>query len=515
MKLSLLAVAGLLVVAAGGYFMRSAIVPGGRAAAASGATFVVKRGSMNVTITENGTLIAKNSEKVVYQGKRGGSKITFLIEEGKAVEPEEMLCRLDTQELENQAQQLEMDIKKTEVEFSNSQAELEIQRGENLANIEKAQIALDKARNELEKYRDGEAPKERRNLEIKIKQAETKFSQTKKNYEDSLVLLEQGFINKSQVEQDEIAFEEAQIALEAARRDLELFERYTLPMTLTERETAVRDAERGMQNAETRAQNTLRDKEVTVRNHEQRLTLQRNNFEQLKKEIGYCTVKATTPGLVLYGDPQQGFWNERLKVGGNVWPGNTLFTIPDLRIMQVQLQVHEADINKLKEKLPATITMDTYPGLVIRGEVTKIAQVAASQNPWGGDDDVKKFKVEVTMEEMSEVKLRPGISAKCEIFIERLDDVLFVPRQAVFLEEGRHYCFVTAGAKADRREVEIGVSSDTYTQILRGVNEGETVLLYNPTLGEATEPKEKKPQPADEPGAAAEPTEKPSVPGGG
>lgn len=512
MKLPLLAVAGLLVVAAGGYFLRSTVLPGDGPAAGGGAVFTVKRGSMNVTITENGSLIARNSEKVVYQGKRGGSKITFLIEEGKTVEPEEVLCRLDAQDLENQAQQLEMDIKKTEVEFSNSQAELEIQRGENLANVEKAQIALDKARNELEKYRDGEAPKERRNLEIKIKQAETKFSQTKKNYEDSLILLEQGFINKSQVEQDEIAFEEAQIALEAARRDLELFERYTLPMTLTERQTAVRDAERGVQNAEIRAQNTLRDKEVTVRNHEQRLTLQRNNFEQLKKEIEYCTIKATTPGLVLYGDPQQGWYSERMKVGGNVWPGNTLFTIPDLRVMQVQLQVHEADINKLKQNQPATITMDTYPGLVIRGEVTKIAQVAASQNPWGGDDDVKKFKVEATMQELEEVKLRPGISAKCEIFIDKLDDVLFVPRQAVILEEGKHYCFVASGGKPERREVEIGVSSDAFTQILRGVAEGETVLLYNPTLGESVETKQKPSKAADRDETAAEPAAKPETP---
>ncbi|MBL8879556.1 MAG: efflux RND transporter periplasmic adaptor subunit [Phycisphaerales bacterium] len=497
MKLLVIAGIGVVVLGVGGYFAKSALSTSKNDAATSGALFAVKRGTMNVTITENGTLLAKNSEKVVYEGKRGG-KITFLIEEGKTVEPGEDLCKLDAQELESQVQTVDLEIKKTEVDLKKAQTEFEIQKGENTANVEKAHIALDKATNELEKYRDGDAPKERRSLEIKIKEAETKHSRSKKKYEDSVKLLAQEYISKAQLDQDEIEFEQAQIALEASRRDLELFERYTLPMTMTEKQTAVNDAKRGLQNAELRAQNMLEEKEVAVRNNEQRLTSQKNNFDQLKKEVEFCTIKAKTPGLVLHGDPQQGWWNERMKVGGNVWSGNTLFTIPDLRIMQVQVQVHEADINKLKEKQPATITMDTYPGLVIKGEVTKIAQVAGSQNPWGGDDDVKKFKVEITMEEMAEVKLRPGISAKAEVFIDKLDDVLFVPRQAVFLEEGKNYCYAMIRGKPERKEIEIGVSSDTYTQISSGLNEGDVVLLYNPTLGESSEKKEETPKKAEE-----------------
>lgn len=496
MKLPFITIIGLIVLTLGGYAVRSAVTPT-RQAAASGAVFPVKRGTLNVTITENGTLMAKNSEKVVYEGKRGG-KITFLIEEGKTVEPGEVLCKLDAQELENQVQTVDLEIKKTEVDLKKAQTEFEIQKGDNTANIEKAQIALDKANNELEKYRDGDAPKERRSLEIKIKEAETKHSRSKKKYEDSVKLLSQEYISKAQLDQDEIEYEQAQIALEAAQRDLELFERYTLPMTMTDKQTAVNDAQRGLQNAELRAQNTLEEKEVAVRNNEQRLSSQKNNFDQLKQEIEFCTIKAKTPGLVLHGDPQQGWWNERMKVGGNVWSGNTLFTIPDLRVMQVQVQIHEADINKLKEKQTGTITMDTYPGLVIKGEVTKIAQVAGSQNPWGGDDDVKKFKVEITMEEMAEVKLRPGISAKAEVFIEKLDDVLYIPRQAVFLEEGKNYCYAMDNGKPNRREIEVGVSSDTYTQIVKGANEGDVVLLYNPTLGESGGEKgEKEKSPAE------------------
>ncbi len=455
-------------------------------AISSDAVFTVARGKLAVTLTENGSLLAKNSEKINYEGRRGGGKITFLIEEGKTVEAGEVLCKLDTQELDQSAQQLELDIKKGEVDLKSAQTEFEIQKGDNVANIEKARIAKDKAEKELEKYRDGEAPKERKSLEIKIKEAETTQSRSKKKYEDSVKLLKDDFISKAQVEQDEIEFQRAEIGFDAARNDLELFEKYTLPMTMTDKNTALSDADRGLQNAQLRAASMLEQKEVTVRGNEQTLGSHKKNLDELKKEIEKCTIKATSPGIVLHGDPQQRWMNERLKLGANVWGGQTLFTIPDLRVMQVQIQVHEADINKVKADQPVTVTMDTYPGLVLKGKVTKIAQTAAAQNDWGSDDDVKKFKVEITMDEMSGVVLRPGISAKAEIFIEERPDVVFVPRQAVFLEEGKHFVFAMRGDSPTKIEVKIDVSSDNYTQILDGVKEGDRVLLYNPQLGSGT-----------------------------
>lgn len=480
------------------------------------ALYTVARGKLTVTLTENGSLIAKNSEKINYEGRRGGGKITFLIEEGKTVEAGEVLCKLDTQELEQNAQQLELDIKKGEVDLKSAQTEFEIQKGENVANIEKAKIAKDKAEKELEKYRDGEAPKERKALEIKIKEAETTQSRSKKKYEDSVKLLKDDFISKAQVEQDEIEYQRAEIGLEAARNDLELFEKYTLPMTMTDKNTALSDADRGLQNAELRAASTLEQKEVTVRGNEQRLGSLKKNFDELTKEIEKCTIKASSPGIVLHGDPQQRWMNERLKLGANVWGGQTLFTIPDLRVMQVQVQVHEADINKVKVEQPVTVTMETYPGLVLKGKVTKIAQTAAAQNDWGSDDDVKKFKVEITMDENAGVVLRPGISAKAEVFIEERPDVVYVPRQAVFLEEGKHFVFAMRDDKPAKTEVKIDISSDNYTQVLDGVKEGDRVLLYNPQLGatsgaSASADKKATTQAAPAAGAAATPAATPAT----
>src|SRR5205807_9577414 len=98
------------------------------------------------------------------------------------------------------------------------------------------------------------------------------------------------------------------------------------------------------------------------------------------------------------------------------------------------LQVHEADINQLKLGLKATITLDTYKGVVLNGEISKIAAVAISG---GWRDDVKKFAVDVGIVG-SNLNLRTGITAKAEIKIGQLADVIYVPLQAVEVKDGKH-----------------------------------------------------------------------------
>lgn len=477
-------IAIVLATGGGALLMRQTGGDGGGRKYKDDVLHVVTRGKLTVTVTENGTLMAKNSEKINFMGRRQ-AKITSLIEEGKTVETGEVLCQLETTELETQLQDLKLNIVQTEADLDTAKTELEIQISENAADVEKARIALTKAEKELEKYRDGDAPKERRNLEIAIKEAETRWTKAKKKYEDSVKLLEQNYINKSQVEEDQIDFERAEIQKDGAYRDLELYETYTYPLTMTDRETSLSDAERALANAEKRAKSKQRQCEVSVESKDQRLKTLRKNQQELEDDIEKCTMKSPLPGIVLYGDPSEPWYRDNIQLGKQIWGGFTLFTIPDLRVMQVQVQVHEADINKLKEEQPATITMDTYPGLTLRGRITKIAAIASEQN-WRRWDDVKKFTVDITLDTNEDLNLKPGISAKAEIFVEEKADVLAVPLQCVFIEEGSHYSYVLAAEddKPRRTEVKVGISNDSHIEMLEGLSEGDRVLLFNPVLAE-------------------------------
>jgi HlyD family secretion protein len=445
--------------------------------------YTVRRGSLNVTLKENGTLVAKEAQKI-SSGTDGGSKIDYLIEEGSEVEEGDLLCELDPSDVETQIERLEQEVIEANLRVNTSHTELEIQKAENTANTDKAIIALDKSLQEKERYEEGDAPNERRKLDVAIKQAKTEHSRKKKKYEDSQLLFEKTYINKSQLEQDQIDFERAEVELESANLALQMFEKYTFPMTVTERDAAVRDKQREKDNAELRAANYLNQKTVSVEQNEKRLNLLQRELDDEKEELAKMTITAPSPGIVLYGDPDEPWYSENIRLGGDVWGNMVLFTLPDLRVMQVKIQVHEADINKLAEGQTAKVTMDTYPGVVLDGEVTRIASVAGgSGDRWNRNNEVKKFNVEITLEEQESLRLKPGISAKSEVFIDRREDTLFVPLQCVFEEEGQQYCWVmNGGGEPERLAISTGLSNDTFIEVLDGLDEGARVLLYNPKL---------------------------------
>ncbi|MEZ0229756.1 MAG: efflux RND transporter periplasmic adaptor subunit, partial [Planctomycetota bacterium] len=82
--------------------------------------------------------------------------------------------------------------------------------------------------------------------------------------------------------------------------------------------------------------------------------------------------------------------------------------------------------------------------------------------------------------------LRTGITAKAEIAIGEMKNVVYVPLQTVQVKDGKHRCFVKARGAVQPREVEIGRSNDDYVEIKKGLDEGEVVLLYDPS-GEGAE----------------------------
>ena len=467
-----------------------------KAAGAEEAVFTAVRGDLVITLTENGELVAKDSRQI-SAGTDSSAKLTFLIEEGTEVPAGEVLARLDPTELERHVQELELDIMQMEANVVGSKTEVEIQQAENKSTVEKADAALDHAQKDLQKWTEGEGPNERRKKEIAIKEAETKTSRAKKRAEDSAALYEQEYINKSQLDEDEIDAQRSQVELESAQLEQKIFDEYTQPMTLKEKSQAVEDAQLALESATKRAESTLHQKQVALEQNTKRLELQKEQLQKTKDEIAKHTVTAPIPGIVLYGDPTEPWYRENIRLGGDVWGNMILFTMPDLRVMQVRLKIHEADVNKLAEHQKAKVTMDTYPGHVLDGEVTRIATIATTSDRWGADTEVKKFDVEITLAGDDQLKLKPGVSAKAEIYIGRRDDVVQVPLQAVFQEEGGHWCWVTEGNGPKRVAVTPGASNDHYIEIVSGLQPGQEVLLYNPKLG--------APKPGEEPGKKGEP----------
>jgi len=169
---------------------------------------------------------------------------------------------------------------------------------------------------------------------------------------------------------------------------------------------------------------------------------------------------------------------ERIREGAAVRERQAIITIPDMTHMAVNVKIHESYIKKVKKGLKARITVDAFPDEPLTGEITKVGVLPDSQNRWMSPD-LKVYLTTVTIDGTHDW-VKPGMSAKVEILVNRLEDVVYVPVQAISPDNGKQICYVAGAFKPERREVEIGEFTDEFIQIKSGLKEGERVLLRLP-----------------------------------
>jgi RND family efflux transporter MFP subunit len=195
---------------------------------------------------------------------------------------------------------------------------------------------------------------------------------------------------------------------------------------------------------------------------------------QYKDQLSKLEIRAPHDGIFIINK----LWNgEKYRVGMNAWGGQKLGSLPDLSVMEARLFVLESEASGLKENLPVSLTLDFEPGRVFNGKLVGIDTVA---KPLTEQSPAKFFETKISLDVTDPALMKPGVQVKASIFVERLDDVITVPNQAVSFEQGQAFLLVKNSGQVQRRKVEVGSRSLTLTVIAQGLKEGEEILLGHP-----------------------------------
>jgi HlyD family secretion protein len=337
---------------------------------------------------------------------------------------------------------------------------------------------------DVEKLGDGEAKQKLRKFQDDLQVARKEEEQSRATHDGTKRLYDKGFVTRTDLQRDTIAYQNMQLKVRTAETASDLFLKYeflkTAEETLSKYCEAVRDMERVGKSAIAKlAQADAKLKSATVQYNVQ--LRQRRDLEQ---QIEKCSIRSEKPGLVIYGRAgDEGVYfggEERVREGAPVRERQTILTIPDLTTMGVRVKIHETYIKKVRVGQKARITVDAFPDKQLEGEVTKVGVLPDSQNRWMNPD----MKVYLTTIEIHGTHdwLKPGMSTKAEVMIDRLEDVVYVPIQSVVPERGEYASYVPNAGKAERRKVEVGQFNDEFIEVKSGLTEGESVLLNPPRL---------------------------------
>jgi multidrug efflux pump subunit AcrA (membrane-fusion protein) len=101
--------------------------------------------------------------------------------------------------------------------------------------------------------------------------------------------------------------------------------------------------------------------------------------------------------------------------------------------------------------------------------------------------DLKVYLTTITVDGTQDW-VKPGMSSKVEILVDKIDNCVYVPVQAVSPDGGKQVCYIGRGSNPERREVQIGEFNDEFIEIKNGLHEGEMVLLRPPQAAETQGP---------------------------
>ena len=207
----------------------------------------------------------------------------------------------------------------------------------------------------------------------------------------------------------------------------------------------------------------------------------RAEFEDAKFNLNSTTVRSPIDGVVI---------SKNISVGQMIIPARqspALFLLAeDLANMQLDANVSEADIGKIKEGQEGTFRVDAYPRETFKGRVSQIRNSPITTQ------NVVTYDV-VLFVDNHELKLKPGMTADVKILVASRKDTLRIPRAALRF-------IPPPSAKIDEKSKDLdspslvwipskagwikpipikpGISDDRFTEVLDGsLKEGEEVII--------------------------------------
>jgi HlyD family secretion protein len=197
-----------------------------------------------------------------------------------------------------------------------------------------------------------------------------------------------------------------------------------------------------------------------------------SSLKQLEEQLSYTIIQSPMDGVILSRDVEKGDAVSSILVNGST--ATLIMTIGDIRQVYVQGKVDESDIGKVYLGQPARIKVESFKDKTFAGKVTRIAPLGVEK------DNVTTFEVRVSIDNPGG-ELKANMTANAEIILDEHKNSITVPEQAVIYDKNRNASIEVPdpNQKKGRRAVpvKVGISNGTRTEILSGLNAGDTVIL--------------------------------------
>jgi multidrug efflux pump subunit AcrA (membrane-fusion protein) len=451
------------------------------------ATHTVKRGPLKITITLDGVFEAQTAREIFVKPEEWTMlTVEEAAQHGQHVRKGDVLLTLDTEKLDRTIDDLRADQKLSDLSIQQNEDQLKAFEKTMPMDLEASKRAARIGEEDRSYFFETVKP-----FSIKMNDFSLKVAKENLEYEEEeLHQLEKMY------KADDITEETEQIVLKRARDAVEKARFIVEYAKINHDETA----RFGLPRAEEMIKESTLRKSVDweKKKLELPLTLQRQRLEleklrlqrvrtedRLKKLLadrGMMTVKSPIDGIVYYGKCTRGRFGdsngmaESLRRNGIIQPNQVVMTVVAPRPMFIRASVSEDELHDVHPGMTGKVTPSGYPEPKLNATLDDVSDVPVSP----GNFDAK---LSVKLGRKSKF-LMPGMTCKIKLTPYVKKDALGVPPKTVQtdeLDDEKHFVWVLEkDGKPKKRDVELGKKTDKLTEIVKGLAEGDKVLLEPP-----------------------------------
>lgn len=484
---TLVILVGLLIVGGGtSWAVMTGRISMGQSKRINYITDKVKRGPLEVSITERGSLDSAANVSLISKVE-GSTTIIRIVEEGTSAKQGEVLVELDSSKWRDSETQQRIVVEQAEAALKQKSEALEIQKTQNDSDIAAAELKSELAILDLEQYKEGDYKKDLDSAEGQKTLAEEELKRAEESYEFSKENAKKGYVSQSALEAARISKVQKQFARDVANKTVEVLKTYINKRQIREKEANADEFVRELSRVKRKASAAMAQAEADLSAAKLTAEVERSKLEKLRVQIAACTMRAPQDGEVVYANnssDRRGGSSDAATIaeGAQVRERQNIINLPDFTRMQVNAKVHESRIGFVREGLRCVVRTEANHGEDFNGIIQSVSSVPLSGN-WP-NRDLKEYATVVRLTDPVEKvrKLKPGLSAEVIIKVDYIPSCLYVPVQAVVTIGSKQYAFPIINGELKTQEVKVGTTNDINLEIKSGLKEGDDVVMNPRTV---------------------------------
>jgi HlyD family secretion protein len=206
------------------------------------------------------------------------------------------------------------------------------------------------------------------------------------------------------------------------------------------------------------------------------------DVERTEHALSKMTLEAPLAGTISLVSTWHAQQAAPFKPGDAAWAGAPIAELPDTSTLRIAAHVEETERGRLAPQQMVTAHMDAIADREFSGRIAQISTIATSDFS-GGWPFPRDFDLSIALDQ-TDPRIRPGMTARVTVVVEKIPNVLTIPVQASFQKSGQTVAYVWAGSKFEERAIAIGRRSGDRILVVNGLRPDDRVALADPTARE-------------------------------